>query len=157
MLRHASPTGVAARRECPCVPCLGSARGSAVVEEVHLEDEDEYDVEAEHEAEQRVGLLLGVALAVGEAVGEVRMEVGEEEDRGDDCAHARQTKPRVSMAAGRGRAAPGAKRGRAPPPYSTTSQRSRLEGRTQRMEMGTKMAIVYPYMHSTSASFLEAS
>ena len=63
MLRHASPTGVAARRECPRPPCLGSARGSAVVEEVHLEDEDEYDVEAEHEAEQRVGLLLGVALA----------------------------------------------------------------------------------------------
>jgi hypothetical protein len=44
-------------------PSLGSARGSAVMEEVHLEDEDEDDMEAEHEAEQRVGLLLGVALA----------------------------------------------------------------------------------------------
>ena len=45
---------------------------------------------------------------------------------------------------------------RAPPPSSTSSQRSALEGRTQRKEMGTKMAIVYPYMHSTSASFLDA-
>ena len=44
----------------------------------------------------------------------------------------------------------------APPPSSTSSQRRRLEGRTQRKEMGTKMAIVYPYMQSTSASFLDA-